>query len=143
MLTGVTPSPSQMADMRSSSVSKHTQQLLLKFKINPRGVRLFVGQMLPRLRASRTEEKNGKLGSINGAQLVGDRSGSDSADCAAANDNTKKVIRSNASRLIENQQFQSLGELDKFGNYCREVVQPRKEPFNSPITLKRRKEPAS
>src|SRR6266705_5815918 len=69
MLTGVTPFPSQMTAIRSNSVSKHAQQPFPKFRINPRGVRLFVGQPSPSARASRTEEKNGKSGSTNSAQV--------------------------------------------------------------------------
>src|SRR6266496_3444259 len=66
MLAGVTPWPSQITAMRSSSVSKQAQQPSLKLRISPRGVRLSAGQPAPRLRASRTEEKKGKSGSTNG-----------------------------------------------------------------------------
>src|SRR6266550_742659 len=68
MLTGVTPCPSQMTDIRSNSVSKQAQQSFPGFRIKPRGVRLFVGQPAPNSRASSTEEKNGKSGSTNSAQ---------------------------------------------------------------------------
>src|SRR6266699_5677411 len=71
MLTGVTPFPSQMTDIRSNSVSKHAQHSFPRFRISPRGVRLFVGQPTPNSRASRTEEKNGKSGSTNSAQVAG------------------------------------------------------------------------
>src|SRR5882672_4327114 len=73
MLIGVTPPfPSQITDIRSSSVSKHAQQSFPRFRMRPRGVRLFVGQSFPRSRASRTEEKKGKSGSTNGAHGSGD-----------------------------------------------------------------------
>src|SRR6266568_4602876 len=71
MLTGVTPFPSQMTDIRSNSVSKQAQQSFPGFRISPRGVRLFVGQPSPKSRASSTEEKNGKSGSTNSAQVAG------------------------------------------------------------------------
>src|SRR4051794_3251394 len=68
MLAGVTPLPVQIAESRSNSVSKQVQQSLPKFKISPRGVRLFVGKSLPNWRASRTEEKKGKSRSTKSAQ---------------------------------------------------------------------------
>src|SRR6266536_4543399 len=76
MLTGVTPFPSQMSEIRSNSVSKHAQHSFPRFRINPRGVRLFVGQPSPNSRASSTEEKNGKSGSTNSAQVAGSGLGS-------------------------------------------------------------------
>src|SRR5882762_10523106 len=66
----VTPLPSQIADILRRSTSKHAQQSFPRFKINPRGVRLFVGQPSPSSRASRTEEKNGKSGSTNSAHVA-------------------------------------------------------------------------
>src|SRR5436853_7934314 len=69
MAAGVIPAPSQIADIRNRSTSKQAQQPLLRFRIRPRGVRLLVGQAGPRLRASSTEEKKGKLDSTKGAQL--------------------------------------------------------------------------
>src|SRR5439155_4102173 len=61
--TGVTPLPVHIAAIRSRSVSKQAQHSCPKFRIMPRGVRLLVGSPLPALRASRTEEKNGKSAS--------------------------------------------------------------------------------
>src|SRR4051812_13606079 len=64
MLLGVIPAPCQMTDIRKSSVSKHAQHSLLRFRITPRGVRLLVGQRAPGFRASKTEEKKGNSFSI-------------------------------------------------------------------------------
>src|SRR5437016_1150590 len=71
MLADERPLPSQITDMRSNSVSKQAQQPLLRFRIMPRGVRLSAGQSVPRLRASKTEEKNGKFDSTKGAHVPG------------------------------------------------------------------------
>src|SRR4051794_3439587 len=60
MLTGVIPCPCQMTDIRSNSVSKHPQQSFPRFKIIPRGVRLFAGHSFPRFLASRHDPKKGK-----------------------------------------------------------------------------------
>src|SRR4051794_21195722 len=69
MLAAVIPSPCQMPDMRSNSVSKQAQQSFPRFRRIPRGVRLFVGQPFPSFVASSEELKNGKFGSANGDQL--------------------------------------------------------------------------
>src|SRR4051812_18518850 len=57
--------------MRSNSVSKQAQQSFPKFRTSPRGVRFSLGQSGPSLPASSTDEKNGKSGSTNGAQVAG------------------------------------------------------------------------
>src|SRR3954466_2248706 len=76
-----------MDDIRSNSVSKHAQQLLPRFNIRPREVRLLVGHSFPRLRASSTDEKKGKSASTKGAQLVSVRIGrvSSSLDWTGSN----------------------------------------------------------
>src|ERR1051326_3177177 len=73
MESGVTPSPDQMADMRSKSTSKHAQHRWPRFRMKPRGVRLLTGQPAPRLRASSTDEKNGKFVSTKLAHGEGRR----------------------------------------------------------------------
>src|SRR6266566_340370 len=74
MDTGVTPLPVHIADIRSRSVSKHAQQSWPKFRIMPRGVRLSAGSPRPVVRASSTEEKNGKSASTNSAHVASPRS---------------------------------------------------------------------
>src|SRR6266566_3510644 len=74
MDTGVTPLPVHIADIRSRSVSKHAQHSWPKFRIMPRGVRLSAGSPRPVVRASSTEEKNGKSASTNSAQVGSPRS---------------------------------------------------------------------
>src|SRR5688500_2758188 len=64
---GETPGPRQTAETRSRSGSKQAQQSWPRFRMMPRGVRLLDGRVVPALRASRTEEKNGKSGSTHEA----------------------------------------------------------------------------
>src|ERR1051325_5803083 len=68
---GETPLPRQIAVTRNRSVSKHAQRSLPRFSTSPRGVRLFVGNPSPALRASRMDEKNGNSGSTHSAHGEG------------------------------------------------------------------------
>ena len=65
---GVTPWPRQIAATRSRSRSNPAQWLRPTLSTSARGVRLSAGSPGPALRASRTDEKNGKSGSIQSAQ---------------------------------------------------------------------------
>ena len=58
-----------------------------RFKTSPRGVRLFVGNPGPARRASSTDEKKGKSGSIQSAH--GTDAGALAAGCADARDTAR------------------------------------------------------
>src|SRR4030095_3716853 len=57
-----------MADTRNSSVSKHAQQSLPRFRTIPRGVISLGFDLGSTSRRSSVDEKNGKSGSTHGAQ---------------------------------------------------------------------------
>src|SRR5678815_5209559 len=65
------PSPVQIADIRSRSVSKQAQHWSPKLRTIPRGVRLSLGNPSPRFRASNTDVKNEKLVSTKSAHAPG------------------------------------------------------------------------